>query len=370
MNHRVLLFFAALLLLCWITNGKQGQNNRPILGSLRMNNQQRASLRKLQGPQRATDVQDLDKLKEAVKRKIKLKEREKEIRDYKLQLKKQKQGPNLEIEGSLIGDIVNNIDLTDRQQLNFERNGHIRIDKLFKTREIESLILPEIEKIYESNKITALRHKIEVTFGGKDLYENPIDPDTMNIKDCEILLSQIDQENIPFMQLFNSWKKSKVLASIALNPSLGKVASKLLGVEAVRLYQDSIFVKRAGDGPTQWHSDLSLTPFDTNDMITVWIPLQTIPSIEVGGSGLLFASASHKDFAFPFWHDAREDDCSGRYEVHPYDEISVGDCTFHHGWTLHSSPENALDRARYAYAVSYIADGACLLNKDTTKVGN
>ena len=52
----------------------------------------------------------------------------------------------------------------------------------------------------------------------------------------------------------------------------------------------------------------------------------------------------------------------------PHDELSVGDCTVHHGWTLHYSPENSLDMARFAYAVSFIADGTRLLNKDNTKV--
>ncbi len=44
-----------------------------------------------------------------------------------------------------------------------------------------------------------------------------------------------------------------------------------------------------------------MAPFDTNDFLTVWIPLQAVPSAEEGGSGLSFASASHRDFALPFW---------------------------------------------------------------------
>ena len=74
----------------------------------------------------------------------------------------------------------------------------------------------------------------------------------------------------------------------------------LTGVPSVRLYQDSLFVKRSGDGPTQWHSDLNQTPFDGNDFITCWIPLQDVPSIEEGGTPLMFATSSHRDFALPF----------------------------------------------------------------------
>ena len=49
------------------------------------------------------------------------------------------------------------------------------------------------------------------------------------------------------------------------------------GVPAVRLYQDALFVKRPGDGETQWHSDLNTAPFDTNDFVTCWLPLHPVP---------------------------------------------------------------------------------------------
>ena len=50
-------------LLFLIVTGKQGQNNRPKLGTLRINNQKKASLRRLQGPQHATEEEKLEKLK-------------------------------------------------------------------------------------------------------------------------------------------------------------------------------------------------------------------------------------------------------------------------------------------------------------------
>lgn len=48
----------------------------------------------------------------------------------------------------------------------------------------------------------------------------------------------------------------------------GHVAAQLLSVPRVRLYQDSTFMKRSGDGPTLWHSDLNMAPFDTNDVVS------------------------------------------------------------------------------------------------------
>ena len=50
------------------------------------------------------------------------------------------------------------------------------------------------------------------------------------------------------------------------------------------------------------HSDLRMTPFDTNALVTAWIPLRAVGGAEED-STLLFASGSHRDFALPFWHD-------------------------------------------------------------------
>jgi hypothetical protein len=56
--------------------------------------------------------------------------------------------------------------------------------------------------------------------------------------------------------------------------------------------------------------DLHMTPFDTNHMVTAWIPLQDVSSIEDDGSGLVYAVGSHKDFALAFWYNPREKVCS------------------------------------------------------------
>lgn len=42
--------------------------------------------------------------------------------------------------------------------------------------------------------------------------------------------------------------------------------------------------------------------------------------------------------------------------------MPTGDITWHHGWTLHSSPSNPRDEARTALAISYVRDGTRLLS--------
>ncbi len=57
---------------------------------------------------------------------------------------------------------------------------------------------------------------------------------------------------------------------------LGAVAAQLLGEKRVRLYQDCVFLKEPGFTPTNWHSDLPLSPLDTNSFLTAWIPLRPL----------------------------------------------------------------------------------------------
>ena len=40
-----------------------------------------------------------------------------------------------------------------------------------------------------------------------------------------------------------------------------------------------------------------MAPFDTNAIVTVWLPLQSVPPVDEGGSGLIFATDSHRDVA-------------------------------------------------------------------------
>lgn len=96
-------------------------------------------------------------------------------------------------------------------------------------------------------------------------------------------------------------------------------------VSRVRLYQDSTFYKRPGDGPTRWHSDLNMAPLDCNDFVTAWIPLHAVPAKKEGGSPLVFASKSHRDFALNHWQDSRlRADLTGRYREKDHAPLSAG----------------------------------------------
>lgn len=252
--------------------------------------------------------------------------------------------------------------LSDSELIQFLREGHLFTSQLIEPKAITDFVAPAARAAYTNPDLAlqAYRHKVRVCKKPtKDL-----NVDSLTLQECMAILSDVEAEDIPFMQLFNLWRQVPEIQAIALNPELGKFAADLLGVDAVRLYQDALFVKRTGDGPTMWHSDLNMAPFDSNDFVTCWIPLQKIPSQEVGGSSLVFASASHRDFALSYWSDPTAYDLSDRYATMQYDEWEVGDCTWHHGWTLHCAPGNTLPEARYALSLSFVADETALLNEE------
>mmetsp|Transcript_42665 Transcript_42665/g.84095 ORF Transcript_42665/g.84095 Transcript_42665/m.84095 type:complete len:506 (-) Transcript_42665:24-1541(-) len=275
--------------------------------------------------------------------------------------------------------------------LDFERNGHCVTRGLFTAQEV-SLFQGDVRTAFGRKEREAWVHSARIMLGDEAVYDpNTGEPLLETSEQCREALEARDIP-ISFLQVFNSWRDDKVVEALCTSPRLARTAAQLLGVPRVRLYQDAMFMKRPNDGPTAWHSDLLMAPFDTNKFVTCWVPLDEVPSPEEGGTGLVFASGSHVDFALPFWsnaHDNAESDFSGRYQVADHGKLKVGDATWHHGWTLHSAPPNdpwhgvsdaeweladedegfanelevrvmTNERSRLALAVSFVADGARL----------
>ena len=195
----------------------------------------------------------------------------------------------------------------------------------------------------------------------------------------------INKSDLPFLQNFNTWRAAPTtddhllptVTKLCLSPYLAQTASILLNSPTVRLYQDSLFHKRPGDGWTPWHSDARMAPFDTSKMITFWIPLQNVPALDQGGTGLLFVDGSHSDFALPYWNGAEgkeyerleerygsEGDEDGGVSNHM--PLAVGDITVHNGWTLHCAEAAEfleVGKDRYAFAITYV-DGRAEVRED------
>lgn len=173
-----------------------------------------------------------------------------------------------------------------------------------------------------------------------------------------------------FLQTFNLWRLDERIARFVLSPRFAGVAAALLGVERVRLYHDQALCKGPGGGKTPWHQDHHYWPLDTDDTITMWMPLVDIPA-EVGS--MTFASGSHRLGDLGAGGIGRESHATLSQVIeerglatHTHGAMAAGDATFHGGWTVHSAGRNPSRRMRTVMTVIYYADGARVVDEPTT----
>jgi ectoine hydroxylase-related dioxygenase (phytanoyl-CoA dioxygenase family) len=180
--------------------------------------------------------------------------------------------------------------------------------------------------------------------------------------------AELDTYHRAFIQVANLWTKSEAVKRFVLARRFAKIAADLMGVDAVRIYHDQALLKEVGGGHTPWHQDQFYWPLDTDDTITMWMPLVDCP-VEMGA--LTFASSRD---ALGFRSDKPISDESHR-EIASFiarnhlsvvvGDLRVGDATFHSGWCLHSAPPNRSDRMREVMTVIYHADGVRLKSPET-----
>ena len=165
-----------------------------------------------------------------------------------------------------------------------------------------------------------------------------------------------------FLQIMNLWRCDEGVRQFVLSKRLAKIAADLMGVENVRIYHDQALFKEPGGGPTPWHQDQYYWPIDTNNTITMWMPLT---DIDVGMGMLTFASGSFTNGAiFDFEISDESESAFEDYvkkEQFPITRAQImkaGDATFHRGFTIHNAPGNNSDKMREVMTIIYIADGA------------
>jgi ectoine hydroxylase-related dioxygenase (phytanoyl-CoA dioxygenase family) len=177
-------------------------------------------------------------------------------------------------------------------------------------------------------------------------------------------LEERDTYGRAFLQSCNLWRVEPEVERFVRAPRFGRIAAALLGVERVRLYHDQALFKEPAGGHTPWHQDEFYWPLDTEQTVTMWMPLHDVGT-EMGL--MAFADGSHR------LGDLRGREISDRSEaefaalvaeqglhVSETPALAAGDASFHAGWTLHCAGANATDEIREAFTVIFFADGARL----------
>jgi ectoine hydroxylase-related dioxygenase (phytanoyl-CoA dioxygenase family) len=168
-----------------------------------------------------------------------------------------------------------------------------------------------------------------------------------------------------FLQVINLWERDEAVRRFVLARRFGKIAADLMGVDGVRLFHDQALYKEPGGGFTPWHQDQIYWPLDTDNTITMWMPLVDIPA-DVGS--MTFVTGSHRlDYKSMLSISDESEEVLQKYvESHnlphsTYGAMAAGDATFHAGWTMHRAPGNPTTMMREVMTIIYFADGARLL---------
>jgi ectoine hydroxylase-related dioxygenase (phytanoyl-CoA dioxygenase family) len=175
-------------------------------------------------------------------------------------------------------------------------------------------------------------------------------------------LEERDTYSKAFLQVMNLWTKDDIVRRFVLARRFGKIAGDLMGVDGVRIYHDQALFKESGGGYTPMHQDHYYWPLDTDQTITMWMPLVDLPA-EVGG--MRFASGSQNAGylgELPI-SDRSEEVLKQLIEERNFrlvetGAINAGDATFHSGWTLHGARPNTSPMMREVMTIIFFADGA------------
>ena len=171
-----------------------------------------------------------------------------------------------------------------------------------------------------------------------------------------------------FLQIMNLWTQSDEVKTFAFSKKLARIAAELMGVDGVRMYHDQALYKEPGGGITPWHADQYYWPLDTDNTVTVWIPLQETPK-DMGP--LQFSSTSQK---YAVGRNLEISDDSEKkinkelldHGLPLVDEpFDLGEVSYHYGWTFHRAGANSTDKPRRVMTVIYIEDGAHLIEPNS-----
>lgn len=229
--------------------------------------------------------------------------------------------------------------LTDDQVARYQRDGHILLRKL-----LDGVLLKDFR---------------EAINAAVTRYSDETRP-----------LEERDTYGKAFLQVMNLWEKDEAVQSFVLAKRFSRVAATLMGVNGVRILHDQALFKEPGGGITPWHQDAIYWPLDTDNTITMWMPMVDVPS-EVGS--MTFVSGSHLLDCRRMLSisDQSEEELAAYVDEHDlasstYGAMLAGDATWHSGWTMHRAPANPTASTREVMTIIYFAAGAKVRDSGTS----
>ena len=186
-----------------------------------------------------------------------------------------------------------------------------------------------------------------------------------------------------FTQCQNLWEDYPEIRKLTFDQRVCKIAAELLNVSALRIWHDQALVKEAGGRETDPHHDQPYWPIKESNTITAWIPLCKIDKTN-GQLGFYPGSHLNREKQFINIFSGKVDEreflnasnlTSSRVS---YQDLDIGDVSFHHGLTFHRAKPNSSLSERIVHTAIYFEDGSTRgddqfhfsVNRPNIKVGD
>ncbi len=184
-----------------------------------------------------------------------------------------------------------------------------------------------------------------------------------------------DPDKVLFHAL-GAWRIKAGFHDLPWNPRFCLPASQLLG-GPVRFWHDQLFCKppRHG-GVVAWHQDYSYwTRTKPLAHLTCWIALD---DADEDNGCVCYVPGSHRWDLLPVTglagdmdaiREVLSDEQWQQFQSPVAAPVKRGQCTFHHGLTIHGSFENRTDRPRRATVLNVLRDGVCSASDEPLLAG-
>ena len=165
-----------------------------------------------------------------------------------------------------------------------------------------------------------------------------------------------------FIQCMRLWETSEAVRPLSCDAALAGIATQLMGVQSVRLWQDQALYKESGGRETTPHQDQTFWPIGDQSLVSAWIPFEDV-TIKQGA--MAYVAGSHKagrlkvvDITHSTDPYQILEDPALKGKAPEYVEVKAGSVIWHHGLTVHQASSNQSDSMRRVFTIVYIASNA------------
>ncbi len=211
-----------------------------------------------------------------------------------------------------------------------------------------------VQGLLTGTEVASLKGHIADIAGGAA----PVDPARLQ-KEPQVLEgeTQPTSQTDSYRKMSHLAFEDSVFRAHALNNRILDCVESLLREKDIKLFQDQLFMKPPRIGSRQpYHQDqpLGFTFEPPDKMVTCWAALD---EATIANGCLWMVPGTHISGVIDRerWQEYEQHALTGDLTQERPIELKVGDCSFHHGHTLHSSRPNLTDQRRWGYATHYVS---------------